>query len=263
MNDTRPIGIFDSGMGGLSVLKKLIKLMPKENYLFVADQLNVPYGEKTKKELQNITLNVCRFFLSKNTKIIVAACNTATCYALEYLRSKINIPVIGTVPAIKPASKQSQSGAIGIISTPKTSKSAYLKNLIKIHANNLKVINIGCKNLENAVETGNLNSLNVNQLLKKYLAPIKQSGADIIVLGCTHYPFLKSQIKKIAGKNVCLIDSGEAIAKHTKNTLRNLNALNKSGGEIKYYTTNNPELFSKVASTLLKKRIIAKHLILQ
>lgn len=257
MNKKRPIGIFDSGVGGLSVLKELVSLMPKENYIFVADQLNVPYGEKTKRELKNITLKICKFFLSQNSKIIVAACNTATCYALDYLRSKINIPIIGTVPAIKPAVKNTKIGAIGVISTPATSKSQYLKNLIKTHANDLKVINIGCKNLENEIEIGKLNSTNVKFLLKKYLEPIKQSRADVIVLGCTHYPFLKKQIKKIVPE-IQLIDSGKAIAGHTKNILQNNNLINKSGGKIDFYTTSNPKFFSKVASSLLKKKIKAE-----
>lgn len=262
MNNTRPIGVFDSGVGGLSILKELKKLLPKENYIFVADQLNVPYGEKSKKELENITLKICKFLASKNTKIIVAACNTATCYALKYLRANVKIPIIGTVPAVKPAAEKSKKGVIGIISTPATSKSQYLKNLIETYAKNVKVVNIGCFGLENAVEKGELNSPTVKKILEKYLSQIKKSGADIIVLGCTHYPFLKSQIKKVSGENITLIDSGKAIAKHTKNTLLNLNVFNKSGGKTKYYTTGGPELFSKVASVLLKKSIKADKLIL-
>lgn len=262
MNKTRPIGVFDSGVGGLSVLKELKKLLPEENYIFVADQLNVPYGEKTQKELENITLKICNFFLSKNAKLIVAACNTATCYALEHLRANINIPIIGTVPAVKPAAEKSKKKSIGIISTPATSKSKYLKNLVKTYAKNTRVENIGCFGLENAVEKGEINTLGVKNLLVEYLAPIRKSGADVIVLGCTHYPFLKSQIKKIVGKNVQLIDSGKAIASHTKNTLGNLNLLNKVSGKTEYFTTGNPELFSKIASTLLKKPVTSQRIIL-
>lgn len=263
MNDTRAIGVFDSGVGGLSVLKELIALMPKENYIFVADQFNIPYGEKTKRELQKITLKICNFFVSQNSKIIIMACNTATCYALDFLRSEIKIPIIGTVPAIKPAAEKSRSGVIGIISTPATSKSAYLKSLIKSYAKDLKIVNIGCPNLENAVETGNFNSQKVNQLLNKYIKPVKKSGADIIVLGCTHYPFLKTQIKNIAGTNLQLLDSGKAIAMRAKKILQQLSAINKSGGKIDFYTTGEHKPFSKIASSLLKKRIEARHLILK
>src|SRR3989338_4643893 len=186
--DKGPIGVFDSGVGGLSVLKELVKLMPRENYIFVADQFNVPYGEKTKAELEKITLNICKFLVSKKSKIVVAACNTATCHALSFLRSRVNVPVVGTVPAIKPAAERSLSGKIGVLSTPATAKSAYLKDLIKVHAPNMRVIRIGCLNLENAVETGDLNSPKVSRLLTKYIKPVKDAGADIIVLGCTHYP---------------------------------------------------------------------------
>ncbi|HEY4521919.1 MAG TPA: glutamate racemase [Candidatus Paceibacterota bacterium] len=263
MNETRPIGVFDSGVGGLSILRELKKIMPHENYIFVADQLNVPYGEKTQKELENLTLKICKFFVSKNSKLIVAACNTATCHALPYLRSKIKIPIIGTVPAVKPAAEKSKTGAIGIISTPATSQSQYLKNLIQIYAKNLKVANIGCMGLENAVEKGVLNSPEVKKMLNKFIKPIKNSGADIIVLGCTHYPFLKTQIKKTAGTKIKLIDSGKAIAKHTKNTLQKLNILSKSGKNTDFYTTGNPELFSKTASVLLKKNIVGKQIILK
>lgn len=262
MNKTRSIGVFDSGVGGLSVLKDLKKLLPKENYIFVADQLNVPYGEKTKKELENLTLKICNFFVSKNVKLIVAACNTATCYALEHLRANVNIPIIGTVPAVKPAAEKSKKKAIGIISTPATSKSKYLKNLVKTYAKNMRVVNVGCFGLENAVEKGELNSPNIKKLLAEYLSPIKKIGADAIVLGCTHYPFLKPQIKKVFGNNVQLVDSGKAIAKHTKNTLKNLKKLGKSGGKTEYYTTGNPMLFSKTASILLKKSVKANFLIL-
>jgi len=122
MNKKRPIGVLDSGVGGLSVLKELVKLMPREDFIFVADQVNVPYGEKTKKELEKITLKVCDFLISKRSKIIVVACNTATCYAIDFLRTKLDVPIVGTVPAIKPAADRSSSKVIGVMSTPATSK---------------------------------------------------------------------------------------------------------------------------------------------
>lgn len=260
-HNVRPIGVFDSGVGGLSVLKELIKLMPKENYIFVADQINVPYGEKTKKELEKETLKVCNFLVSKNSKIIVAACNTATCYAIDFLKARVKIPIVGTTPAIKPAVAESRSGVIGVISTPATSKSPHLNNLIREHAGNIKVINIGCYGLENMIdETGMLDSPELRRLLSKYTEPIKKAGADVIVLGCTHYPFLKPQIKKIVGKDIKLIDSGKTIAKNTNVILHKINAVNDSGYKTDFYTTGDPKQFSKVASILLKKRVEARHI---
>lgn len=260
-HDIRPIGVFDSGVGGLSVLKELIELMPKENYIFVADQINVPYGEKTKKELEKETLKVCNFLVSKNSKIIVAACNTATCYAIDFLRARVKIPIVGTTPAIKPAVAESKSGVIGVMSTPATSKSPYLNNLIKEHAGSMKVINIGCYGLEDIIdETGMLDSPELRRLLSKYAGPIKKAGADVIVLGCTHYPFLKPQIRKIVGKHIKLVDSGKAIAKSTSAILHETNAINDSGRKTDFYTTGEAKQFSKVASILLKKRVSARHI---
>lgn len=260
MMDKRPIGVFDSGIGGLSILKELLKLLPGENYIFVADQANVPYGEKTKKELEKITLKVCEFLLSKKAKIIVVACNTATCHAIDFLRNNVNIPIIGTVPAIKPAAEKSISGTVGIMSTPATSKSNYLKSLIKLHAPNTKVINVGCLNLEDAVEKGDLSAPYIKILVDKYAKPFKKAGADIIVLGCTHYPFLKQQIRKAVGTKTKLIDSGRAVAKYTRKTIFQMNISNKNGGGVSFYTTGNVNKFSKSASLLLSKHIKAKHI---
>lgn len=258
--DKRPIGMFDSGVGGLSVLKELVKLMPKENYVFVADQINVPYGEKSKKELEKAALKICDFLVSKDSKIIVVACNTATCYTIDFLRANLKTPLVGTVPAIKPAAAESKSGVIAIMSTPATSKSAHLKDLIKTYAGGTRVVNVGCPDLENAVEAGALNSPEVRQLLLKYTKPIKRAGADVVVLGCTHYPFLKPQIKKVLGSSTKLIDSGRAIAKHTKKILQQADALNSRDGKIDFYTTGNSGHFSKAASSLLKKHVEAKHI---
>ena len=260
ISDIRPIGVFDSGVGGLSVFKELIKLIPKENYIFVADQINVPYGEKTKKELEKITLKICNFLISKNSKIIVVACNTATCYAIEFLRANVKVPIVGTVPAIKPATEKTKTEIIAVMSTPATSKSAHLKKLIKTYAGNIKVVNVGCADLEDVIETGTLNSPKVSQLLLKYTKPIKKAGADVVVLGCTHYPFLKSQIKKILKEKVMLVDSGKAIAKHTKEVLRQMGVLKDIGGGTDFYTTGDPNKFSSAASSLLKRHIEAKHI---
>ena len=260
--NSQPIGIFDSGVGGLSILKELVRLMPGENYIFVADQINVPYGEKSKKELEKETLKICDFLISKKSKIIVVACNTVTCNVIDNLRAKIKISFVGTVPAVKPAAISSRSGIIGILSTPSTSKSRGLKRLIRTHANNTEVINIGCYDLEDAVEMGNLNSPKITQLLSKYTKPIRAAGADVVVLGCTHYPFLRPQIKKALGSSVKLIDSGTAIAKHTKKVLRQADTLNSQGGKgkVDFYTTGNSSRFSRVASSLLKKHVRAKHI---
>jgi len=257
------IGVFDSGVGGLSILIELKKILPNEDFIFLADQKYVPYGEKTKKQLVDRCIKITDFFVKNhNIKMMVVACNTATCGAINELRAKYNFPIVGTVPAIKPASKQTKNGVIGVISTPSTSKSIMLKNIIHKDCSDTDIINVGCKNLENAVEEGDLNSLRVNKLLKKYLANIKNSKADYLVLGCTHYPFLEKTIRKIIGPKIKLLDSGEAIAKQTNNLLfkNKFKNIQKFKGKTSYFTTGNVVKFQKVAAKLLKNKVPAKYI---
>lgn len=257
----KSIGIFDSGVGGLSVLIELQALLPNENFVFLADQLYVPYGEKTKKELIALTSKITDYFIKDHDiKMMVVACNTATCGAISELREKYSFPIVGTVPAIKPATEKTKTKTVAVISTPSTSESETLKNLIKNYCSGIKVFNIGCKNLENAVEEGEFNSASVDALLFKYLEKVKNSDADCIVLGCTHYPFLRSHIRKFIGRPIELIDGGKAIAKQTNNLLMNNfleNDLTNKGNTL-YFTTGDPLKFSKVAGKLLKSKIQAK-----
>lgn len=257
MANNRPIGLFDSGVGGLSVLLEIKRLLPKENFVFLADQAHNPYGQKTQKELESLSESITRFLVShQKTKLLVVACNTATCYAIDHLRSKFKIPIIGVVPAIKPAVALSKKGRIAIISTPATAKSQYLKSLITQFAPNSQVLKLGCDGLEEAIEY--LKMEKVTKILKKYLPPIKKFGADLIVLGCTHYPFVRTQIQKSAGTKISIIDSGEAIAKRVEFLLQKNNNLSQIRQSDNYYTTADPQIFSKVASTLLKYKITAQ-----
>src|SRR3989344_923015 len=153
--DKRPIGVFDSGVGGLSILIELKELLPKENFVFFADQKNVPYGEKTKKELNKFMTAIVDYLIDEHDiKMFVIACNTATCYTIKELREQYPLLLVGTEPAVKPASLHTKTGTIAIISTPATSKSKTIQKLIKDYAGNLNVLNIGCKGLENTVEKG-------------------------------------------------------------------------------------------------------------
>ena len=261
--NARPIGVFDSGVGGLSILIELHRLLPKENFVFFADQINVPYGEKGKKELVGFMYKVVNYLIDKHDiKMFVIACNTATCYTIKELRGKYKFPIVGTEPAIKPASLSTKTGAIAVISTPATSRSKTVKRLIKEFCGGVKVLNIGCKNLENAVEKGSVDNKEVKRLLSRYLMSVKNSKVDQLVLGCTHYPFLKSTIRKMLGPRVKLVDSGKAIAKRTQYLLRKDKILNSKRGETSYFTTSNAKKFEKVATKLLKKRIVAKKVIL-
>ncbi len=258
----RPIGVFDSGVGGLSVLRELEKTLPNENFVFLADQKHVPYGEKTKGELVRLVYKITDYLVKHHDiKMMVVACNTATCGAITELRKKYPfLPIVGTVPAIKVAAEKTRTGIIACIATPSTSKSERVKNIIKESCKNIKVLNIGCKHLENAVETGELNGSEVNNLLNKYLKKVKNSDADYLVLGCTHYPFLKKTISKMLGSRVKLIDGGRGIAKRARSLLvtNHLSNTQKSKGKNIYFTTSDSFKFSQVSSLLLKKPIKAK-----
>jgi glutamate racemase len=259
--NNQPIGVFDSGVGGLSILIELKNTFPKENFVFFADQKHVPYGEKSKKELIKLTSNITDYLLRRhNIKILVVACNTATCGAIHELRAKFPIPIVGTVPAVKVAASKTKSGTIAVISTPSTSKSETLRKLIRDYCNDLKVFNIGCKNLENTVEKGELQNDEINELLLKYLHKVKNSKTDQLVLGCTHYPFLKKSIQKTIGSSVKLIDSGKAIAKHTKMLVLENHMKNsqKKYGKTLYFTTGDDKKFSNVASKLLNEKVKAQ-----
>lgn len=259
--NNRPIGVFDSGVGGLSVLKELKHLLPHENFVFLADQLYVPYGEKSKKELVKLVYKIADYLKNQHkVKMMVVACNTATCNAIEELRKKYPFPIVGTVPAIKLAAKKTRTGTIAVISTPSTSRSKALKDLVKDNCQNLSVLNIGCKDLEDEVEKGELHSSKVNSLLLKYLKEVKGSKVDCLVLGCTHYPFLKEFIKKIIGPGVELIDGNKGIAKRTRSLLMAnfLKNNQKRAGKVLYLTTGNSLRFSDVATKLLKSRVKAE-----
>ncbi|MDO8487590.1 MAG: glutamate racemase [Candidatus Curtissbacteria bacterium] len=253
MQDKRPIGLFDSGVGGLSVLLEIAKILPNENFIFLADQLNVPYGGKTKRELEDLTERITYFLMKKKIKALVVACNTATCYALDYLRFNFDIPIVGVVPAVKPSAKLTKTGKIAIMSTPATAKSAYLASLIVEFGKHKNFLKLGCDGLEDAVETLDTNAL--EKLLDKYCAQIKKFGADVVILGCTHFPFLKEDIKKRLGPNVKVIDSGQAIARRVKYLLKRKDILSSSKDSDLFFTTGDEKEFSRVASQLLESII--------
>jgi glutamate racemase len=226
----------------------------------LADQKHVPYGEKSPEQLQNLAIRIGRFLSRHDIKLLVVACNTATCYAIDALRKEFTVPVVGTVPAVKPAAQTSRTRTVAVLSTPATSRSDALKKLISEHAQGTAVLTIGCLGLENAVETGSLHSQKTLKLLAKYIAPLKSLDVDRVVLGCTHYPFLRSDIQKILGPRVGLIDSGKAIALRVRQLLRNDQLLNSTPAEglDRFFTTGDPKKFSAVASKLLSRPIVGE-----
>lgn len=221
------IGIFDSGVGGTSIWKEIVKMLPNENTIYLSDSKNAPYGNKPKSDILKLAIKNTDFLLEKGCKLIVVACNTATTNAIAYLRENYDIPFIGIEPAIKPASIHTKTNVIGVLATKgtltselfeNTSKSIREKNTIK------KVVGTGLVEL---IESGKIESKEMRDLLYKYINPLLEANADCIVLGCTHYPYLIPQIKKITGDNFQIIDSGEAVARQTKAVLKKYKLENK------------------------------------
>lgn len=252
--DNRPIGVFDSGVGGLSIWRAIRRLLPQESLAFFADSGHVPYGEKPTEELQDLTGRIVRFLLSKDAKLIVIACNTATVHAIAYLREAFpEVPFVGVVPVVKTLARQTRTGAIAVLSTPATSESPYLAALIREFASDKDVINVGCDGLENMVESGQIRTRATTALLERHLAPVKGSRADVVGLGCTHYPFLRARIKSILGPGVRLYDPSRPVARRTRQVLAEGDALAQNPAPAyTFYTTGDTSVFGEVASKLLR-----------
>jgi glutamate racemase len=251
--DNRPIGIFDSGVGGLSILQEVQKLLPLENFIFVADQTNVPYGGKTQRQLQSYVDGIMAFLVQKNVKAVIVACNTATVYAIDFLREKYKMPIIGTVPVVKTIANLTKTKKTAVFSTPATARSPYLQELINKFAPSVTVYKIGGTGLEELVETGDLKNKKIDKILRESLTPLLKKHVDAIALGCTHYPFLRDKIERIVGKNVQVVDSGGAVARRTKAILINNQILGNKRTDDFYYTTGDARGFRKAVKSLLKK----------
>ena len=238
-----PIGIFDSGLGGLSICKEIIELLPNESIVYLADSINAPYGEKSKEDIIQLSIKNTELLLELNCKVIVVACNTATTNAISILRERFDVPIIGIEPAIKPAALQTKTGKIGVLATEGTLKSELFLLTAEQFRDSLELIEIKGENLVRLIEAGEMEK--TKPLLIKYLLPMIEAGVDNIVLGCTHYPFLIPLIKEIVPDSIVIIDSGRAVAKQTQVILSSQNILsNDSGiGEKVFYTNNDLQIF--------------------
>ena len=221
-----PIGFLDSGVGGLSVLREAIKIMPNENYIYFGDSKNAPYGVKPTKEIRDLTFNVVDFLIEKGIKGLVVACNTATSAAVSELRRVYpDIPLVGIEPAIKPAVELNRSGKILIMATPMTIKQEKFNLLINKYKEKAEIVPIPCAGLMEFIEDGVLSGEELEEYLEEKLSIYDKSEISSIVLGCTHYPFVKDVIAKIVGSNVIIMDGGEGTAREIKRRLREKNLL--------------------------------------
>ena len=247
MIQNNAIGLFDSGIGGTSIWKEVHSLLPNENTIYLADSINAPYGLKTKEEIIALSCKNTELLLELNCKIIIVACNTATTNAIQELRAKYKVPFIGIEPAIKPAALQSKTQTIGILATKGTLNSELFHKSVANHPD-VKIIEQIGHGLVQLIENGDINSPEMEELLKSYLTPMIEKNIDFLVLGCSHYPYLIPQIKKIISEHVQIIDSGEAVAKQTLNILRQnnlLNNANKKSSQI-FYTNSEPEVLETI-----------------
>lgn len=227
-----PIGIFDSGIGGLSVVKEIRKLLPNEDIIYVADQANIPYGERVIENVKEIADGVVRFLIDQEVKLIVIACNTATAVSLKWLREQYpHIWFIGVVPAVKPAAEASKKRKIGVLATPATFSTQLFDSLVADHAKDMVVIRCELPKLVNAIEQGDLRTPSTKKLLRDYIEPLIKD-VDSIVLGCTHFVFVKDQIQSIVGSKIDVIDSSEAIARQVSNILQNKGLANVDDDEV-------------------------------
>ena len=242
-----PIGVFDSGIGGTSIWREIHDLLPNEDSIYLADSKNAPYGQKSKEEIIALCIKNTEFLLNLNCKIIVVACNTATTNAIEELRVKYDVPFVGIEPAIKPAAINSKKNSIGILATQGTLNSKlFIQNVEKF--NNTKIIEQIGHGLVTLIENGEINSAQMDKLLRNYLEPMIEAKVDYLVLGCSHYPYLIPQIKKIIPEEIKIIDSGEAVARQVKSVLIKNNLLNnkENKGNCIFYTNSNPRVLQDI-----------------
>lgn len=224
----RAIGIFDSGIGGLTVANAVFNLLPEEQIIYYGDTANIPYGPKPAEHIRNLSFQITEFLLSKGCKAIVVACNTASAAALEALRKEWpDVPFIGMEPAVKPAAKLTKSGIVGVLATAGTFKSQRYAKLMHNYAQEVEMIENPCTGLVKLIEQKKVNHPETKALLESILKPMEEEGADTFVLGCTHYPFIEPLINEIIDEAEHIINPAPAIARHLKNTLVKANLLNK------------------------------------
>ena len=246
MTNNNPIGVFDSGIGGTSIWNAIHDLLPNEKTIYLADSKNAPYGQRTKEEIVALSKKNVDFLLDMNCKLIVVACNTATTNAILELRADYDIPFIGIEPAIKPAANNSKTQVIGILATKGTLNSELFNKTAEMFQNTKIIEQVGY-GLVQLIEDGNLNSPEMTQLLESYLQPMIDANIDYLVLGCSHYPYLIPQIKKILPEHIQIIDSGEAVARQTQNILRErVGFTDNQKSEPVFYVNSNPEVLKSI-----------------
>jgi glutamate racemase len=250
----QPIGVFDSGVGGLSVLREIQGRFPSENLIYFADQAHVPYGSRPRSEVLRYSAEIVSYLIKMDAKLIVAACNTASAAALSDLRERFNsIPFVGMEPAVKPAAEKTHSGVVGVLATPATFQGELYAATVAKFANGVEIMQDTCPGLVGQIEQGAARSLETREILENALQPMLDAGVDEVVLGCTHYPFVLSIIREIVGDNVQVIDPAPAVARQVGRLLQDHQIQNgrNQPGETRYITSGDPQKLRIMLKDLL------------
>jgi glutamate racemase len=256
-----PVGVFDSGVGGLSVLRAIRQRLTYEDLIYLADQAHVPYGSRSLEEVRGYSEKITQYLLSRGAKVIVVACNTASAAALQYLRGRFpEVPFVGMEPAVKPAAESTQSGVVGVLATPATFQGELYASVVERFANDVTVLQHTCPGLVSQIEMGNLETVDTRAILEEALFPMIDQGIDTVVLGCTHYPFVIPMIQEIVGKATRVIDPAPAIARQVERVLdmHALRDVSASKGHIAYLTTGNPDRMQSFVKEMSGETVLVK-----
>lgn len=251
---TQPIGIFDSGVGGLSVLRAIRRELPAETLLYLGDQAHVPYGSRPRDQIREFAFGITRFLLDREAKLIVVACNTASAVALHDLRLAFpEVPFVGMEPAVKPAAETTHTGKVGVLATPTTFAGELYASVVERFAKDVQIFQSTCPGLVEQIELGDLTGPQTRQILEEALQPMLAEGIDTVVMGCTHYPFVIPLIETITGPDVRTIDPAPAIARQTRRLLAERGLLSPEGesGKQRFFTSGNLMAFQELLPILL------------
>jgi glutamate racemase len=257
-----PIGVFDSGVGGLSVLREIRALLPHEHVLYVADSAHAPYGDKSDTYVRERDLTIAHFLIERGAKALVLACNTATAGSVEALRNRYDVPIVAVEPGIKAAVAATRAGVIGVLVTAGTAASERYASLLRRFGGEIEVVTVPAPGLVEHIERGDVESPETRALAERYLRPMLAAGADIIVLGCTHYVFIRPLLASIAGPDVDLLDTGAAVARQLKRVLAERHLLNRRAapGAERFWSSSDGSIRSDVMSTLYGSSVTAEPL---
>jgi glutamate racemase len=253
-----PLGVFDSGIGGISILLEIRKVLPSENILYFADSAHCPYGDKPVEDIRARTLAITEFLIGQGAKAVVVACNTACSAGLDQVRKENpGTPIIGVEPAVKPAHEISGNGRIGILSTSLTLSGGKFSMLVEKFGDGIHLYTQPSSGLADLVEAGKIHAPETRALLEKYLNPLLEQGIDTLILGCTHYPFLKPVIEDICGSGIRLLDTGEAVARQTGRVLESRGLRNSDGGRgtVTFFTTGDPSFVGRIIEGVWPEKV--------